>query len=60
MTTEGDQDPLADVDSMPGEPQGMGAISKVSSDTQVTLGDLQVTNNVRLQRRVAASGGVIG
>lgn len=44
MTTEGDPDPLADVDSVPGEPQGAGAISKVSPDRQVTLGDLQVTD----------------
>lgn len=42
MTTEADQDPLADVDPVPGEPQSVGATAEVGPDAQASLADLWV------------------
>lgn len=40
VATEADQEPLADVEPVPGEPQRVGAVAEVSTDGEVTLADL--------------------
>lgn len=49
MTTEADQDPLPDVDPLAGEPQGVGAVSEVGANREVTLHDLREGNHLQNQ-----------
>lgn len=41
MAAEADQDPLADVQPLTGEPQGDGAVAEVGANREVTLHDLK-------------------
>lgn len=47
MAKEADQDPLPDVHPLAGEPQGMGPVTKVGTNRDVTLHDLKERRRYR-------------